>query len=109
MATFTAAAASTNPPCNYQRSATMDDAAFGEILDCVRGRFGQVPALDADGNPILAENGQPTLRDMTNEECVNRMLGSMLAGWTQNAAVDKAEALRRQAAATVAPATWIVA
>ena len=92
MATFTAIV----PHAGYNETATIPDEAWAEVVTSVRSRFGQVPSGPGDS----------TLREMTEQECIKRILGTMLQGWLQNAANDKAE--RERAAIQIQPADWIV-
>lgn len=84
MATFSASA--TAPGCDYARTATMDDAAFAEVLDTVRWLYPN--------------------ETMTDAEACNKMLGRMLLEWTQLTATRKAEALK-DAPLPTAP-DWVV-
>lgn len=102
MATFQASA--TSPTCAYNESAEMPDAAFEAILAAARKRFGKVPTDETGAD------GQPVMRDTTNEETVKRMLGSFLLGWRQNVIDDVREAANaaNEAAIKAAAPDWTV-
>ena len=88
------------PHAEYDETATIADAAWAEVVTSARARFGKVPTGEVD------ENQQPVMREMTEKECIKRILGTMLQGWLQNAAADKAE--RDRAAIKIEPADWVV-
>lgn len=93
--------------CNYKSDAEMSDENWELILASVRYREGKVPVRDANG-PVLDESGQPTVRDLTETEIVQLMLGRMLVGYTTMAKVDKENNYGVPMQTEVATPTWTV-
>lgn len=89
------------PHTTFSAAAQWDDADLLDIFNSVRHRTGKIPTGAVD------ESGEPITRDMTNAECARRMVGSMMQEWAKFAAIDKADRLAREAAASVTTPTWI--
>lgn len=98
-----------DPDFQFTTKAEMDNTHIAEMLWSVRRRNPnrRPPILDADGKPVLDENNQPTFHELTNQQALAIMLGQMLAGWSSNASLDRAEEAR-QAVQPAAPGRWTV-
>lgn len=102
MAIFTATV--TAPNCQYARTAEAADADWADVIAYRRATMGQVQAREADGSPKFSETGVEIMRDISEEEIANVILGGMLQGEFAAAAAWK----KSQIAENIKPATWTV-
>lgn len=84
----------------------------GVAMKDENGDFILIPGaalVHAAGDLVFDSNGQPVLRDLTNEEAINFALGAFFAGWAQNAREDAIEAAAAAMKAQIPPAPdWTV-
>lgn len=92
MAIFTATVSA--PNCTYARTAETPDEAWAGVIEYWRAVRGQIPI----------EEGSPELRDLTEEEIANFILGGMLQREFEAAAAWR----KAEAAKGIEPATWTV-
>lgn len=102
MAKFTATV--TAPNCTYARTAEAADADWADVIAYRRAIMGKVQARDAEGNLSVSESGVEVMRDLSEEEIANAILGGMLQSEFAAAANWK----KTQLAESIKPAEWTV-